>query len=109
MRAPQVLEDLCAPLPWGPIPLGVPTRAQVHVCTHTLTLTDCPAGGQRGVHMRAGERGEEEVGDRDSDPQQHARPIAWEGGRQGVPGPSLERPGEDRVWRSVSTTLGPGN
>lgn len=35
--------------------------------------------------MRAGERGEEEVGDRDSDPQQHALPIAWEGGRQGGP------------------------
>ena len=58
----------------------------MRACTHTLTLTDCPAGGQRGVHMVGGERGEEEeVGDRDSDPQQLAWPIAWEGGRQGAP------------------------
>ena len=36
--------------------------------------------------MVGGERGEEEeVGDRDSDPQQLAWPIAWEGGRQGAP------------------------
>ena len=89
MRAAQVLEDPCHPSHGGPIPLGVPTRAQVHVCTHTLTLTDCPAGSQRGVHGGRDRAEEEEAGDRDSEPP--ATCLAHSTGR-GSPGCPLGHP-----------------
>ena len=62
MRGPQILEDPCPPFPCGAHPSGPPhkgTGVHTHTHTHTHTLThshthshtDCPAGGQRGVHM----------------------------------------------------------
>ena len=85
MRAPRVLEDPCPPLPWGADSSGrlhEGPGARVH--THN-SVTDCPAGGQRGVHTGEG-RGvrRRRLWTEIRTPQQHAQPIAWEGGRQGA-------------------------
>ena len=86
MRAPQVLEDPCPPLPWGAdssgrLHEGPGARVHTHT-TQSLTVLL----GVRGVCIRGEGRGvrRKRLWTEIMTPQQQAQPIAWEGGRQGA-------------------------